>query len=406
VTRRPGAFARLPAAAILSTALVATFTVPGGLAAQSFDVKAYALGVGTQARAGDLGPGGTTLLGRFRLMPTWTDGPVSVEAAYEHIVTRTPIGGGVSVTTPGGAAASTGDWLGLDWPIRSTERTSWRQRFDRLSVGVDAGPVSLVVGRQAISWATTLFLTPADPFAPFDPSDPFREYRGGVDAVRVRAFAGPFTEMDVVVRPAKTPTGTTLTAVGRAQTSRGGWAFGAWGGVVHDEGAAAVFATGAAGATALRGSLALRRDGEGKATVRGAVGGDRLFELSGRDLRALVELQYDGFGAARGSDLLEVVASAPYLHGEMQTLGRWTTAAQASWQAHPLVSADAMALVNLGDGSALLAPGLSWSATASASVRAGAFVGVGRETSDPRAGLGSEYGSVPLLGYLALSVFF
>jgi len=375
-------------------------------AGQSPDLSGYALGVGTQARAGDLGPGGTTLLGRFRLMPTWDDGPVSVEAAYEHIMTRTPIGGGVAVTTPGGAIGSTGDWLGLDWPIRSTERTSWRHRFDRLSVGVDAGPVSVVVGRQAISWATTLFLTPADPFAPFDPSDPFREYRGGVDAVRVRAFPGPFTEMDVVVRPTKTATGTTLTAVGRAQTSRGGWAFGAWGGVVHDDGAAAVFATGAAGATALRGAFALRRDGSGSATVRAAVGGDRLFSISDRDLRALVELQYDGFGAARSSKLLDVVASAPYQHGEMQVLGRWTAAAQASWQATPLVSTDAMALMNLGDGSALLAPGLSWSLTAAASLRAGAFVGVGAGTSDPRSGLGSEYGSIPVLGYIALSMFF
>jgi len=374
-------------------------------AGQSPDLSGYALGVGTQARAGDLGPGGTTVLGRFRLMPTWNEGPVTVEAAYEHILTRTPVGGGVAVTTPGGAA-STGDWLGLDWRIRSTERTSWRQRFDRLSVGVDAGPLSVVVGRQAISWATTLFLTPADPFSPFDPSDPFREYRGGVDAMRVRAFPGPFSELDVVVRPAKTPTGTTLTTVARAQTSRGGWAFGAWGGVVHDEGAAAVFATGSAGATALRGALALRRDGDGEATVRGAVGGDRLFEVSGRDLRALVELQYDGFGAARSAELLDVVASAPYQHGEMQTLGRWTAAAQASWQAHPLVSTDAMALVNLGDGSALLAPGLSWSVTASASLRAGAFVGIGTGTDDLTGGLGSEYGSIPLLGYAALSVFF
>lgn len=375
-------------------------------AGQAFDLSGYGLGVGTLARAGDLGPGGAALLGRFRLMPTWEDGPLSVDAAYEHLMTHTPIGAGLAVTVPGGALGSTGGWLNLDWPIRSTERMSWRHRFDRLSLGVDAGPASIVVGRQAISWATTLFLTPADPFAPFDPSDPFREYRGGVDAIRVRAFPGPFTEMDVVVRPTKTATGTTLTAVGRAQTSRGGWAFGAWAGIVHDDGAAAVSATGAAGATALRGSFALRRDGAGRATVRGAVGGDRLFEVSGRDLRALVELQYDGFGAARSSELLDVVASAPYLHGEMQVLGRWTAAAQASWQATSLVSTDAMALVNLLDGSALLAPGVSWSLTAAASLRGGAFVGIGKGTSDPGAGLGSEYGSVPLLGYAALSVFF
>jgi hypothetical protein len=377
----------------------------GGAAAQ-LRTKAYALGVGTHAGASDFGPAGSTLLGRVRLMPTWSSGLVTVDVAYEHILNRTPPGGGMGVTTPGGAAAGTEDWLGTDWDIRSTSRSSWRHRFDRLSVGFDAGPLSVVVGRQAISWATTLFLTPGDPFAPFDPSDPFREYRGGVDAVRVRGFPGPFTELEAVVRPTKTAAGTTLTAVGRAQTSRGGWAFGGWGGVVHDEGAAAIFATGAAGATALRGSLSLRRAPAGGTTARAAAGGDRRFSVAGRDLYTIVEVQYDGFGAARASELLAVTASAPYAQGEMQTLGRWTAAAQASWQIHPLVSTDLMGLVNLADGSALVAPGVSWSVTSSASLRAGAFVGAGAGTVDPLTGLASEYGPVPVLGYAALSVFF
>jgi hypothetical protein len=331
---------------------------------------------------------------------------VAVDVAYEHILARAPRGGGIGVTTPGGTAAGGQDWLGTDWAIRSTSRSTWRHRFDRLAVGFDAGPVSVTVGRQAISWATTLFLTPADPFAPFDPSDPFRAYRGGVDAVRLRAFPGPFSELEAVVRPAKTATGTTVTAVGRAQTSRGGWAFGGWSGVVHDEAAAAVFATGAAGTTALRGSASLRHAPAGGATARVAVGGDRRFSASHRDLYVVVEVQYDGFGAASASGLIDVASSAPYRLGEMQTLGRWTGAAQASWEVHPLVTTDVMALVNLVDGSALLAPGVSWSVTSAASLRAGAFVGAGAGAADPADGFASEYGPVPLLGYAALSVFF
>jgi len=167
-----------------------------------------------------------------------------------------------------------------------------------------------------------------------------------------------------------------------------------------------VFATGAAGATAVRGSLSVRRAPEGGATARAAVGGDRRFSVAGRDLYAIVEVQYDGFGAPRASDLLAVTASDPYRHGEMQTLGRWTGAAQGSWEVHPLVRTDLMALVNLEDGSALVAPGVSWSVSASASLRAGAFVGAGAGGVDPDAGLASEYGPIPLLAYAALSVFF
>ncbi|MGD8319528.1 MAG: hypothetical protein PVJ02_03720, partial [Gemmatimonadota bacterium] len=375
-------------------------------AGQSLDLSGYALGVVTHSGSGALGSGGTALLGRGRIMPVVTWDAFTLDVAYEHLLQRTPPGGGFSITTPGGTGVRGGDWMGADWDIRSTSRSSWRHRFDRLSLAFDAGPLSVTVGRQAISWATTLFLTPGDPFAPFDPSDPFREYRGGVDAVRVRAFTGPFSEVEAVVRPADVPGGSTLTAVARAQMSRGGWAFGAWAGVVHDQGAATVFATGAAGATALRGSLSLRRDSVGDAVLRTAVGGDRRFTVADRDLFGVVELQYDGFGAASTEELLAAARSGPFGRGEMQTLGRWSAATQWSYQAHPLVSLDALALVNLEDGSALLAPGLSWLATASASLRLGLFYGAGGDGLSSDGGLQSEYGAVPTVGYAALSVFF
>lgn len=377
---------------------------PGG--AQTLEVSGYALGVSTWADSGPLGAGGTTLLGRFRVMPIVRSGPWTLDAAYEHVLSRTPPEGGMSVTTPGGAAASGNDWLGVDWTVRDTDRTQWRHRFDRLSLAVDAGLVSVTVGRQAISWATALFLTPADPFAPFDPSDPFRAYRGGIDAARVRVFTGPFSELEGVVRAAETPQGTTLTALARGQLSRGGWSLGGWAGLLHDEGAAALFAAGAVGATALRGETAVREDPEGGALVRATVGADRNFVLAGRDLYAVAEVQYDGYGAARPSELLQIASSPAYLRGEMQTLGRWTAAGQASFQVHPLVGVDGLVLVNLDDGSALLAPGLSWSTTSSATVRLGVFVSEGASGLTGTGGLRSAYGSAPTVAYASFSMFF
>jgi len=391
-------------AVIVTLAALATESGPG--AAQSLDLSGYALGVVAYARAGDLGPGGASWLGRARLMTTWSRGPVSVEAAYEHLLQRNPPGGGFSITTPGGTGpAGTADWLGVDWTLRQTSRDSWRHRFDRLAVRFDAGDVEITAGRQAISWATTLYLTPADPFAPFDPSDPFREYRGGVDAVRVRFSPDAFSELEAVVRPAQTPFGTTLTALARGQTSVGGWAVGAWAGLLHDEAAGAVFATGAVGATAVRGEAEVRRDPGGGALVRGAVGVDRRFSVIDRDLYVVAELQGDGFGASSASGLTRVLTSRPYARGEMQVLGRAEAALQASYQLHPLVSLDLMGLADLSDRSVLLAPGMSWLATSAATVRLGVFAGLGKgATSSSRPG--SEYGSVPGIGYLSLSWFF
>lgn len=386
-------------------AAVAAGTVLVPVSAQTLDLTGYALGVDMTSGSSALAPSGTTLLGRIRIMPKFVDGPVTVDVAYENVFQRTPVGGGFSITSAGGTTARSGDWLGLDWTVRSTPRTDWRQRFDRLSVAVDAGPMKVTVGRQAISWATTLFLTPADPFAPFDPSDPFREYRGGVDAVRVQTFPGPFSEVEAVVRGADTPGGRTLTALARGQTSRRGWAVGAWGGILHDQGAGALFATGAVRATAIRAEAEVREAPSGGGTVRASVGADERFTVSGRDLYVVVEAQYDGFGATSAREILSTATSAPYARGEMQVLGRWETATQVSYQLHPLVSVDVLALANLEDGSVLVAPGVTWSTTSSLSLRAGAFSGIGRGGVTP-AGPRSEYGEVPRLGYVALSWFF
>ena len=385
----------------LLAALTALF--PGPLDAQ-VDVTGYWLSVASHATESDVGGGGTTALGRGRLMIAAEGGAMTVDLAYEHVVSRQPDGVAFAITA-GGEGAGTGDWLGTDWEIASSTDSEWRHRFDRLGLGFSAGPIDITLGRQAISWATTLFLSPADPFAPFDPSDPFREYRGGVDAIRVQAFTGPFTEIEAVVRATEAAFGTATTALARAQTSTHGWALGAWAGVLHDEAAAAVFATGALGSTAVRTEVALREGPSGGAKLRGAFGLDRFFTPGGKNLYVLAEIQYDGFGARDRSKLFEITLSKPFTRGDMQALGRWTLAGRITYQIHPLVGLDALALMNGDDRSALLAPGLSWSATRAASVRFGAFTGLGASTILPD-DLGSEYGAIPALGYVALSWYF
>lgn len=382
--------------------LVAAITLTTPLHAQ-IDVSGYTLGMGSMSGTSAWTPNGSTLLGRGRLMLLSSAGPLTADVAYEHVLTRNSSGQTLGLTAPG--VGGTGDWLGTDWEVWSTDQSDWRHRLDRLSLGFSRGPVEVTVGRQAISWANTLFLTPADPFVPFDPSDPFRVYRAGVDAARVRVFPGPFTELEVVIRPTETSFGTTTTALVRAQTSTAGWALGAWGGALHDEPAGAVFATGGIGSTAVRTEVAVREDPAGGATVRAALGVDRYFTPGGKDLYWIGEVQFDGYGARKASHLLEVTASKPFMRGDMQTLGEWTMATQLSYQIHPLVGLDGLIIINAGDGSVLLAPGLSWSATGSASIRLGGFTGRGVEGVPPT-DLGSEYGAIPPIGYVSVTWFF
>ena len=342
---------------------------------------------------------------RARLMWTPSAGGWSLDAAYEHTLwwrssASAGVGGGLLSSTRSG-----GDWLHLGWTVHDGDRVDWQQRFDRLSLSYTRGHVTATVGRQAVSWATTLFLTPADPFVPFDPSDPFREYRSGIDAARVQWFAGPFTTVDFVVRPAETPDGRTITALARAKTDVAGWELSAWGGAIHDAPGGAFGVTRTVAGSAVRAEVEFRRDSTGGAVARVATGVDRRFSLLDRDLYAVVEYQHDPFGAARATDLGAVAMSRAAGRRELQVLGRDESAVQFTYQVHPLVSAELLALWNLRDGSALFAPAAAISLSDESSIRLGVYL----PTGPARGAFGaprSEYGPVPVTGYGAFSVFF
>jgi hypothetical protein len=373
------------------------------LAAQQ-GFRGYALNVFLGAGDGPFSAAGVQDFQRLRLMLEPARGALSLDLAYEQLLTVTSTSDLQVLGTSLGQSAGSGAWLPLQGTIAAGDRATWRHRVDRLSVSVTRRIGELVLGRQPVSWATTLFLTPADPFAPFDPADPFREYRAGVDAARVRVFPSAMSELEAVVRPATFDSVTTLTALARGRIAAGRFELAGWGGVLHDRAAGALGVTVSLAGAVLRSEAAVRRAHD-TTVVRMAVGADRSFQLAGRTLYLLAEYQRDGFGAAGASELPAVLGSAPYRRGELQVLGRDEVMAQATYQLHPLVRLEALSLWNVGDGSALLAPAVGYDALANLGLRLGAFVGIGagRTTS----GLpGSEYGTVPVAGYVSGTLFF
>lgn len=381
---------------------------PHTSSAQQPLLRGYYLNVAAhQGSSPLLGAAGVSDFQRLRLMLGPRLGPVSLDVAYEQTLLWQQQAGASLSFLPGGAAVASNDWLTLDWTVDSGAHYTWRQRFDRLSLDAPLGSAfELTVGRQVVSWATTLFFTPTDPFAPFDPSDPFREYRAGIDAARLQYFAGPFTTLDLVVRPEDTPAGYRTTALLRGRTTLASWGVSAWAGALHGEAAAAAGAEGALGAWAVRADVGLRRTAAGSTVVRAAIGADRRLSLLQRDLHVLFEMQHDGFGAASSADLANVLTSLAFRRGDLQVLGRDEALADVTWQVHPLIATELLVMANLRDGSALFAPGLSASLSDEVSARAGLYLGAGdgRVTAIglPR----SEYGAVPAYVYIALTAFF
>lgn len=387
------------------SALCATLACAADLArAQAPVLAGYYQNVAVGVTAGNGEPASALDTQRARLMWTPALASWSLDVAYEHTFMWHDTGRASASAQSLGAVRASSDWLPLDWTVHDDARFSWRQRFDRLSVTFTRGPVAATLGRQAVSWATTLFLSPADPFVPFDPSDPFREYRTGVDAVRVQWYAGRLALVDLVVRGADSPTGRTLTALVRGKTQMRGVELSAWGGTLHDTPAGAIGVTGTAAGSAIRAEAEVRRDTVQRAAVRAAVGVDRRFTFFGRDLYGVVEYQHDALGASRPTDLAAAAMSGAASRQELQLLGRDEVAVQGAYQLHPLVSVELLALRNMRDASALVSPGLSISLTNEMSLRGGAFlpIGAGASTLGPR----SEYGPVPVSGYLAFSAFF
>ena len=389
--------------------LVASFAAPA--AAQQPGLSGYYLNVATHVQESVLGPAGASDVQRLRLMWNASPGPVRLDAAYEQALTLRQAGApGAQLFTAAGAVSG-GDWFSLGGEFHSGERAVWRHRFDRLNLRLDlGGSADLTVGRQPVSWATTLVLTPADPFSPFDPADPFREYRIGVDAARLRYYRGAFTQFEVVARPARIAERETLTLLGRASTSAAGWDAGGWAGMVHDTFGAAAFLSGAVGLWALRAEAAVRDlDGlDGRTSLRAAIGLDRTFPIAERDLYIVIEYQHDGLGATSPDELLAGANSRAFAQSEMQVLGRDTGVLQLSYPLHPLVSASALWLGSLRDGSFLVSPGLGYSATESLALRLGAFFGLGDEpvASGPAWALTSEYGALPRVLFVSANWFF
>ncbi|MDH3495915.1 MAG: hypothetical protein OER21_04070 [Gemmatimonadota bacterium] len=372
--------------------------------AQEIQLRGYALNVFLAAAEGPFTPSGIRDAQRLRLMLGLRAGQVAFDLAYEHLlsVVSTPelLALGVGAAAPAGS----GDWLPFQGTLDDGDHHAWRHRMDRAALSLETGFLDVTVGRQTVSWGTTLFLTPADPFAPFDPADPFREYRAGVDAIRLRTFPGPLSEIEGILRPAIYGSDTTLTALVRGRAAIGRAELTGWGGLVHDEAAASVAGTVALGGGVLRAEAVVRRDAD-ETVLRVAIGADRSFSIANRTLYVVAEYQRDGFGAASGTALPALFTSAPYQRGELQVLGRDEFALQTTYQLHPLVGLDALGLWNAGDGSVLLAPAIGLDAGAHLALRAGLFLGLGPETS-AAAIPASEYGAVPVTGYVAGSVFF
>jgi hypothetical protein len=307
------------------------------------------------------------------------------------------------------AVGETPLFLPLQWTLVDDEDLRLDAGIDRLNVTWQRSAFRLVAGRQAITWGVNFFWPVLDLFAPFPPQRIDREYKPGVDAVRLILPIGSLSETEIVAAAQ----GENLEANGSvgalARIHLGAADVGLMVGRFHRDLVAGSFVTADVKGTGVRAEVAFTDSGDPfdahidrKQFCRATVGVDRQLTAT---VSITVEASYNGFGTDDPAQYLLLAMADRVRRGEITSLGRWYAGVALTWQAHPLVSITSPVLVNASDGSVLLLPHADWSLGDDVSLELGGIFGIGpspRSDGAPR----SEYGSAPATFYGALKVYF
>ncbi|MBD3368714.1 MAG: hypothetical protein GF405_11175 [Candidatus Eisenbacteria bacterium] len=415
---------RRPVAALL---VLASLVAAGGTAAaqtgfgndEAFDLRAAMKWSTLVARA----PADTVLypkrwsgtnLWRLRLMATLRPASsVRLEVAYEQ---RLEVASGDA----GLLGAST--FLPSESPppyrieplqdelVESGTSLMYEHELDRALVSLSVGRLDVSLGRQAVGWGRGVLFSAVDIFAPFTPLQSEREWRRGVDAVRVGAPVTHAISLEGVAA-----FGEDVDASAFALRL-----YGFLGDLDTEVVAGRRFEDLFAGASVsvplfgaeLHGEAAVYRTPEpfaeraNELVLKAVAGGSYSFN-AGRGVCVLGEYHYSGFGAGDTDELsywllLDGVLER-ILRGDLQILGRHAAALQATYGLGAPLSWSLLVVANPVDGSGVAAPGFTWTATDHVTLSGSLYLPFGEESEDGR--LMSEYGATPRTGLLTLSFY-
>jgi hypothetical protein len=302
---------------------------------------------------------------------------------------------GPAQSTPVGLrGASSQTFLPLDHDFATNGDVMVSGRFDRLNARVRTSSIDLRVGRQAITWGVNTLFPSLDVFSPYLPTQIDRDYKAGVDAVRLTVSPGSHLEVEVVGAQLEDGDVEPTAAGGMVRVSAGAIDAGFMGGSFYDDIRAGAFASVSVAGTTLRAEVSRTTPGDPIDRVRrpsfwrAGIGVDRQLTST---LTLSAEVAYDGFGERRAEDYPRVLTSARFQRGELPGPGQFATGGTLAWKFHPLGTLSTLAVVNLNDGSAAIMPIVYWSVNSRIDFLGGVQVLTGKSptaTGIPR----SEYG--------------
>jgi hypothetical protein len=365
-----------------------------------------------------------------RLKATGTWGPVRLDVHWAGAAQT--VGQDAVVGLGTGAGLSAPELLPLTW-APDTGDLILRHRIDRLVLSAKLPHVDLTVGRQPVSFGSGRFFAPMDLVNPFHPATIDTEYKPGVDALRVDAYAGVATKFTAVAAWAGQPLvgddareegpildDLVLAATGQATV--GITDLSVFVGDVHAEPVFGLGVVSGIGPVGVHADATLTVPEDEDVFVRAVAGAD------GRPTETTTitgEFYIQSFGATDPADYLDAVDSPRFTRGELWQMGQLYGAVAVVQEITPLIHVNASAITNLRDPSALLTLGGAWSVADNADVVFGGYLGVGEGTDiveldlDPLTGgvvpptdaaladsVNSEFGLYPGMVYVQVRAYF
>lgn len=309
------------------------------------------------------------------------------------------------------------DWAGAPLVARL-----W---LDRCNLKITMPFADLIVGRQAINFGQAYFWSPLDVFLPFDPRQFDRDYKAGVDALRLDIPLGAFAGINLVAAAGRSlfePADEALAAswYGSAVLARlflnlGGFDWALQGGKVYGGYQIGGGLTGEVGPLQLRAELAglfavgapeLPPPLEGKEVfshLSAVLGVGHRFESS---LNLQSEYLYNGLADPDDRE----TGFFRQGQGLAYHVGRHILGVMASYQILPILTGSLAWIFSASDASSLFQPGLVLSVADEADFIMGAMIALGKRpdlvTSSSPLGLRSEFGTYPDIYYLQFKLYF
>ena len=302
-----------------------------------------------------------------------------------------------------------------------------RLGLDRVNVKFAFPFADLTVGRQAITFGQAWFWNPLDVFSPFDPRSFDRDYKPGVDALRLDVPLGDFGGCNVVAVGGGTQapdggygdacwlsTWTGSALLGRVYGTVAGWDAAVQGGKVYGGYEAGAGASGEAGPLEARGEVSWffsKASDSIPSNPSLSMLADSFTGVAGLGRRLTDKVSLEGEYLYNGAGLPGNLDAAAWrvATGNALHMGRHIAGFMVSWEATALLKTRLTCIYSFSDRSAALQPGLTYSVSDESELSAGAAINSGRRPSVAGSGLPfprSEFGSNPDVYYIEYKVYF